>query len=203
MESGSPRTRAPVPSPCKRPNSSARQQSVKPFADAAHNQRLGGIQGIFTCQDDPFLDAGGEDGVGTSQSELQAAAPRACAGIWREGDDDGYYLWWAKGWSSFVEKWKETSPLGLRLVDIESFKSGSDVYFTGVWREGGDGHYLWHARSWRAFTDKWEELAAKNLRLTAIETCAVNNERRYVGVWRQGAGPAYMILRGLKTLELP
>lgn len=197
------------------------QESVKLFADAAHSQELGRIQGIYTCQDDPFLDAGatcetesyattvenhdvllefqplmrglagGEGSVGTSQSELQAPAPLGFAGIWREGQD-GYYLWRAKGWSNFVDKWKELSPLGLRLVDIESFKSGSDVYFTGVWREGSDGHYLWHARSWQAFTDKWKELAAKNLRLTSIETYIVNDERRYVGIWRQGADAYYL-----------
>lgn len=197
------------------------QESVKLFADSAHENELGKIQGIYTCKDDPFLDstascetedyattmeghdallafqplmrglAGGEGSVGTSQSGLEAAAPRAYAGIFRAGDD-GYYLWRAKGWSSFVDKWKEISPLDLRLVDIESYKSGNDVYFTGVWREGSDGHYLWHARSWEAFTDKWEELAARNLRLTTVETYTLNNERRYVGVWRQGTGPYYL-----------
>lgn len=197
------------------------QESVELFTDAAHQDELGKIQGIYTCKKDPYTDvtascttdnyattvdghdvllnfqpllrgiAAGDGNIGTSKEPLKAAKPAAYTGVWAPGSD-AYYLWRAKGWASFVDKWEELSATGLRLEDIESFQSGNDTYFTGVWREGNDAHYLWHTRGWESFTDKWQELAKKNLRLTNIETYARGNQRYYVGVWRAGKDAYYL-----------
>ncbi|MGA8259404.1 MAG: hypothetical protein WB783_04245 [Arenicellales bacterium] len=196
------------------------QESVTIFTDAAHHSKLGKIQGVYTCQTNPFTDIGASckadshastvqgndilltrqplmrglaasENVGSSSSALKTAEPRGYAGVFHTGNDP-YYLWRAKGWSAFVDKWKELSSVGLRLADIETFKSGGDVWFIGVWREGHDAHYLWRAKGWKAFSDKWKELGAKKLRLTRIETYTSGKDRYYVGVWRSGSDGYYL-----------
>jgi hypothetical protein len=38
--------------------------------------------------------------------------------VWRSGKD-GYYLWNAKNWGEFTNKWNELGKKNFRLIDLE------------------------------------------------------------------------------------
>jgi hypothetical protein len=192
------------------------QEAADLFKDPQRTQRLGELQGTYSCPKNPMtglnvlcqrtaLSTRGPDGKGleTLPPRLPLssglAAPRsgtAQQGLAQAADepyvgvwragDDRYYLWHVSGWAAFVDKWKQLGKARMRLTNLESFATGGHRHFVGVWREGRDPYYLWRASGWKAFTDKWDELARKNLRLVDVETYLEGNDRRYVGVWRGG-----------------
>ena len=115
----------------------------------------------------------------------------AYSGVWRSGSDP-YYLWGNASWSNFKTKWEQNSQQNLRLVDIDTYLSGSTRLWSGVWRGGSDGHYLWVNASWDSFKAKWQELAAQNLRLTTLKTYLDGSTRLWTGVWRSGSDAYYL-----------
>jgi len=97
-------------------------------------------------------------------------------------------LWVNASWSSFLAKWKQWNAQGLRLVDFEITKSGSNTRYSGVFRQGTGGHGLWVNASWSSFLAKWKQWNAQGLRLVDFEITKSGSNTRYSGVFRQGTG---------------
>lgn len=112
------------------------------------------------------------------------------SGIWREGNDP-YYLWVAP-WDSFVAKWQELAPLGLRLADLDVTVENGVRRYAGVWREGNDGHYLWVDADWSSFEAKWQALSDASLRLVSLSTYSLEGTTLFAGVWREGSDGHYL-----------
>jgi hypothetical protein len=112
-------------------------------------------------------------------------SPRNFIGVYGPGKD-GYALWVAE-WGSFVNKWKELSQAGLRLVDIETYSEGNKRMFAGTYRAGNDRYALWGGADWNNFQAKWTEYSKQGLRLISMKTYFEGNRRLYVGVFRAGS----------------
>jgi hypothetical protein len=117
---------------------------------------------------------------------------REYVGIYRAGS--GGYALWASTWNNFVEKWKELSGQGLRLVRISTFRrdtkewtfgEGTERVFVGIFAPGNDGYALWVAQ-WPSFEAKWKELSAKGLRLIDLAPYTDGGTTMYAGVFRAG-----------------
>ena len=113
------------------------------------------------------------------------------SGVWRAGSD-AYYLWANASWSNFNAKWQQLSAQNLRLVDLKSYRVGSNRLWAGAWRAGSDAHYLWVNANWANFVAKWQQLSAQNLRLTVLTTYEEGGTRLYAGVWRAGSDAYYL-----------
>jgi hypothetical protein len=72
-------------------------------------------------------------------------------------------------WNSFQLKWDELGDQNYRLIDMETYLSGNQRYYIGVWEAGSYNYYLWSGVDWENFVSKWAENAQNDLRLIDIE----------------------------------
>lgn len=109
-------------------------------------------------------------------------------GVFRAGND-GYALTPLNlDWAAFNTFWSNASSQGLRLINIESYMSGSTRCFLGVFRQGTGGYVLSpYGKDWNQFVAYWSDLGKVNQRLIDIESFVENGKRIYLGVWREGA----------------
>jgi Bacterial tandem repeat domain 1 len=130
----------------------------------------------------------------TGAVSFGSTTERMFVGVFRAGND-GHALYVAE-WAPFVDKWKELTANGLRLVDIAVYQDGAKRMYAGVYRAGNDGHALWVAE-WPSFEAKWKELSQKGMRLVAVDTYLTGDKKRvFAGVYRAG-NDGYAMIAGL------
>ncbi|MEM8525259.1 MAG: M12 family metallopeptidase [Bacteroidota bacterium] len=107
-------------------------------------------------------------------------------GVFEKAGGGAHAFYQYNSWSAFTNKWKELSEDGYRLVDIETFKSGSKRYYSGVFHKMSGKYALYQYSSWSSFTNKWKELSEDGYRLVDIETFRSGDRQYYVGVYLAG-----------------
>ncbi|WP_414624323.1 hypothetical protein [Calothrix sp. CCY 0018] len=113
--------------------------------------------------------------------------PHEYLGVWSSGSGN-HTTTPPLTWSAFLNKGKELTAKGLRLIDVETILEGRTRKYVGVWRSGSGSNLITEPLSWSAFLAKGKELTAKGLRLIDVETFQEGRTRKYVGVWNSGSG---------------
>lgn len=108
-------------------------------------------------------------------------------GVFMQGGG-GHALWINDKRAGFIDKWKQFSDEGLRLIDLKIATFGNARRYSGVYRQGSGGYALWLDDTRAGFVDMWQDLSAKGQRLIDLEITGEGSRRRYSGVFRQGTG---------------
>lgn len=101
---------------------------------------------------------------------------------------DAHAFWTNASWNPFVAKWQQLSGQGLRLVDLDIARFGSQLRYSGTFRAGSGPYGLWALADYPSFRDKWVQWSSQGMRLVDIEITDVNGQPRYSGVFAQGSG---------------
>ncbi len=106
-------------------------------------------------------------------------------GIWQTGSGGEQRLRVNLNWEEFLKFWGGFARQNFRLLDVESYKIGSQQKYAGVWEAGNDKFRLWKTVDVKEFLEKWEEYALENLHLTDFEIFEEAGQKQYLGIWRE------------------
>ena len=95
-------------------------------------------------------------------------------------------------WSDFVNRWKDLSKLGNRLVDIEVAREGDKLWYNGIFVPGSGGHALYQYGNFNSFVDRFKKLHSDGLKLVDFDLITVGNKKLYTGAWRAASHGQYL-----------
>lgn len=96
----------------------------------------------------------------------------------------------ARPWPDFLKRSQELERNGYRLIDLETYKSGSRRLFAGVYKKATFASAAYIGRPWKEFSAKSTELEKKGYRLIDIETWMAGRTRVWSGIYAPGSyGP--------------
>ena len=75
------------------------------------------------------------------------------------------------------------------MIDVESYLSGGNQYYAGIWVENENGRVWseWRNMTSKEFGEKWLELRDAGYRLIDYEVYPTLGGWRYAGIWRQNS----------------
>ncbi len=89
--------------------------------------------------------------------------------------------------AEFSTNFKKYTKAGYLMIDVDAYKSGSNLRYAMVWRKNKDN------RGWAEHRDmtsdqyhaKWQEYKTKGYRPLDVESYRVNGTQKYAGIWVQ------------------
>ena len=114
---------------------------------------------------------------------------RRYVGVWRDGSG-GNMVTPPLAWKAFDEKGKEMIEMGLRLIDVETYKlPGQSRKYVGVWSSGSGPNLINPPLKWNEFEERALAFIDDGLRMKDFEVVrSASGERLYIGVWSSGTG---------------
>jgi len=105
--------------------------------------------------------------------------------VWRKSNKDavvrrGY------DYNGFYAQWKLLTDNGYQCVDIETYGSGSNQKWDGLFKKQAGKSAMWRGFDTNEFNKKWKEMAAKGYRLIDVETYGSGRNRKWAGIFVAG-----------------
>jgi len=107
------------------------------------------------------------------------------AGVFQENQNSSIEFYTHLNDNDFSSKCNELSQLGKKLIDVETYKVGLNMKWTGIWLGNGDFKYD-RLNNKTEFIELCRERTIGGYRLRDIESYQKNNQRWYAGVWEVG-----------------
>ncbi|NJM08503.1 beta-lactamase family protein [Candidatus Gracilibacteria bacterium] len=103
----------------------------------------------------------------------------------------------------YADYFDEYAARGMRVLDLESYRVGSQQRYAAIWvaNTSGRGWYAYRDMTAQQYGNRWFELRDAGYRLTDFEIYETANGTRYAGVWRQNnARPNWGLKDGVNRL---
>ncbi len=117
--------------------------------------------------------------------------------VWRKSTKDavvrrGY------DYNGFYAQWKLLTDNGYQCVDIETYGSGSNQKWDGLFKKQPGKNAMWRGFDTNGFNRKWREMASKGYRLIDVETYGSGKNRKWAGIF-VGGNDKYALYRNYST----